>query len=235
VETQGIRYYRFNRAAYTVRELLAINRTSLRAFVPFIVVRLLFWKALRLQVPAKEPIAERRTANRLTPDQSAELLRLHPTLGFAAASFRELGIASVECFHWYDGKHPYWGYELCGLDPAGSMSGSSSVLTNGEQSHYWHTFASRLADGRTLQHFDIGTAGQLRPLPSLIIHHYTGLPLPSLYRAHLDERQRMSVMGVPFAEGRSLDDAMRDGEQIYADQIAYWIASGLLMPDPTVR
>jgi hypothetical protein len=230
METE-VRFYRINRAAYTISELVWVTDGPRRLLLPFLIIRQCYRRAFRLTVPAKDLIADRRTPLRLDEQEAAALKNAHPELKEAERQLRELQFSSIEVIHWWDARHPFKSYILCGIDAQQTTFGGCTLLTNGTVSHSWFDVSSNLTDGRILTHFNSVTGGALRPHPSFIMFRCPGATMESLVRAHRSEMERLIASGCRFLERRTLDEALQAGAEAYSAQISHWIETGLLIPD----
>src|SRR6267378_445788 len=76
----GVRYYRFNRSGYTVRELATICLGLRKLLLPFYIVRLWFWKYLRRAMPVGDPIADTHLVVGLSQSETEDVRRRYEFL-----------------------------------------------------------------------------------------------------------------------------------------------------------
>jgi hypothetical protein len=225
------RYFRINRAAYTIAELATITIGLRKLLLPALIARLLILKLLGKTVPIGDPIAETRVIANLDEDEAAEVRRRHPFSQRAENALPRLGFTELRYVRNVDPRYPYASYCLCGIDSTGSVAVGSTVMTRGDAAADWIEYSSRLADGRVLRSSNHPLAGALRPPPSAITRRMPGASWRDLRQFHVDERERMRSHGTRFVEGLDLDQVIQSDRDSYRDLVAHWLATGLLVPE----
>jgi hypothetical protein len=87
-----VRYYRINRAAYTVRELSAVTLGQRRILLPALIARLFFLKLIGKPVPIGDPIAEVRLTATLDAHEAGDIRKRHVLFQAAESALPGLGI-----------------------------------------------------------------------------------------------------------------------------------------------
>ena len=141
------------------------------------------------------------------------------------------GFTDFRYYRMDDPRYPYKSHSLYGVDASGSTGVVCTVMGNGQFLTDWIEFYSPLLDGRTLRSNNHPLAGALRPVPSAIIGRMPGERPRGLLEFHSAEFARMQSLGSRFVERMTVDQAVQADRDYYRDQIAHWIATGLLVPD----
>src|SRR5271165_6273994 len=104
------------------------------------------------------------------------------------------------------------------------------MTSRGQALADWIEVYSLIADGGTLRSSNHANAGMLRPAPSAIIGRMPGASWQALLQFHVDEKERLRLRGSRFVEGISLDQAVQADRIYYRNQVAHWVATGLVVP-----
>jgi hypothetical protein len=225
------RYFRINRAAYTVGELSVVTVGPRRWLLPAFIVRLLVLKLLRKTVPIGNPIADIRLMATLDDREAGEIRERYPCFQEIEPALARVGFTDVSYCRGDDPRYRYQSYGLYGVDGSGSTGVTCVVMGNAQFQVNWTEFYSLLHDGRTLRSNDHPNAGALRPAPSAIKRRMSGAKTQDLHRSHSAELRRMRSLGSHFVQGMDRDQAIQADRDCYRDQIAHWIEMGLLVAD----
>ena len=224
-------YFRINRAAYTAGELSVVTVGPRRWLLPAFIARLFVLKLLRKTVPIGDPIADIRLLATLDDREALKIRERYPFLKEVEGTLAGIGFTDIRYCRGDDPRYRYATYGLYAVDGSGSTGVTCVVMGNAQFQVNWIEFYSLLLDGRTLRSNNHSNAGALRPVPSAIIGRVPGANTHELHEFHSVELARMRSLGLHFVEGMNLDQAIQADRDYYRDQIAYWIETGLLVPD----